>query len=314
MKRAFLAKKAKLSTKSVLVCSDIKLGKTVATMLKKRGVIIKAENAAEDLGAAATAGSRRCVKFHNQRLRKGLLRSVFVGKLVKTVPKAKKLFKSGVRAQQAYGGQRQGCGPAQRHQARAAAANCAGPVGRHPCLTSTIAWGHGSEEDPEVQLQAKQLLVWLKVRWAANEADAIFLETYWRSLRDELSEAEPNKRWHKVCVAISATLTMLLDAEWDPRMTNVWVHPSRELVGKRVKLEDDVSIVNSFKGTIKQKLWKKAAAHRGGGGLETGEPFFDVSRKGSAEHVPFIDISKGNSKTDLGCLNRPWLSKPTLVV
>ncbi len=98
----------RLSDKSVLLPASSPTAQAVVKGLREAGVGIRAAAVGEDVGIAATAGTRRVASTLDARIARGKRRAERVGYLCKKVKGAAKLGKTGVRPQQEYGHQAMG--------------------------------------------------------------------------------------------------------------------------------------------------------------------------------------------------------------
>ena len=80
--------------------------------------------------------------------------------------------------------------------------------------------------------------------------------------------------------AMSATIAVLLDLDWTPVLPWFWLDPDKKMAAT---IQDIPSVRREILGCVvsyaSRAIWKKAAEHFGGAGLETGPPDFAPARQ-----------------------------------
>ena len=102
---------AKVSSKSVILSSDGSLSLLIQQGLSKRGINLKVEQVARDLGVDATVATRRRVTTAKARFAKGLARAGVIKNLLKSNSKAARLINTGAKPQLTWGHQGKGMAP-----------------------------------------------------------------------------------------------------------------------------------------------------------------------------------------------------------
>jgi len=74
-----------ISSKSVLVASNAKLGQRLVKVFAKNGIVMNQEKAPRDLGVANTAGKRRSLWMVRQRITKASARNLRIQHLVRKI-------------------------------------------------------------------------------------------------------------------------------------------------------------------------------------------------------------------------------------
>jgi len=94
-----------ISSKSVLVASNAKLGQRLVKVFAKNGIVMNQEKAPRDLGVANTAGKRRSLWMVRQRITKASARNLRIQHLVRKNKRASKLYRTGTYPAATYGHQ-----------------------------------------------------------------------------------------------------------------------------------------------------------------------------------------------------------------
>ena len=79
---------------------------------------------------------------------------------------------------------------------------------------------------------------------------------------------------------MQATIAEPLEFGWQPDALNRWRAPGGEM--EAVVTNDSwtkTAVVDYFRQTVEQALWREAAQHFAGGGLESGRPGFGPARR-----------------------------------
>ena len=84
-----------ISSKSVLVASNARLGQKLVKVFAKNGIVMNQEKAPRDLGVANTAGKRRSLRMVKQRISKACARNLRIQHLVRKNKRASKLYRTG---------------------------------------------------------------------------------------------------------------------------------------------------------------------------------------------------------------------------
>ena len=156
--------------------------------------------------------------------------------------------------------------------------------GTASCLTSTLAWLFGQFKDPAVALKVEQLSHWFDIWQYSSQGERKRIRDEWRRRLVSIFDIENPTPIHMVRESstgpISATIGILLEIGWKPSAPDQWTAPN----GDRVNLSTTqpytlVSMIGALQGQISESLWKDAAKHRFGSGLERGTPDFAMARK-----------------------------------
>ena len=145
-----------------------------------------------------------------------------VKRLRQFAPRASKLYATGVRPVQIYGGSVLGLSPSQLARMRAGAALAAGGAGYLPCTASLIAFRLGADADPFVSEPVRQLRSGMRLWNSSNEAERNEFTQCWRQARDIFSRIPASQRWARVAGPVSVTVVTILGSDWNSLQADLW--------------------------------------------------------------------------------------------
>ena len=258
----------RISPKSVVVCSSVGLARTVSKMLNRKGVPIKVEVSARDLGIRFAAGRpiRSLDKEALGRLRGSLSKLARIARYSKQVRAVRVTATTGAMPQALWGLGAIGAADTTIASCRSRMVDAAG-VGARGCVTTTLALHYGPLHDPGISMPLKVVTSWLALvqkdrsLWARVHAT-------WQRVHDEVVVGD-KPMWHKVRGPMGAVIATLHQAGWVARFFEVW----RDPVGDRYVLEPGFPIADfaaHLAHHLGLRLWRQAADHWCGRGLEGG--------------------------------------------
>ena len=257
-----------ISCKSVLVASNARLKNNIHKKLRRVGICIDKDETAKDLGVDAAAGSRRTTREQQKRILKARRRGVKVRWLMKRSLRARKLQSSNLWPAMAYGVSGMGAAPTTVQKMRSTTALAMGG-GNGGCVTTTIALEIGQLNDPAIKSRAITIADWVRL-WC--EADGHLRHELGATWTAKLAELKGRANWKKVKGPLGAVICTLIDIGINPRSPDMWVAPG----GATWRIDDRqppqnpnyfAKLISSMVGV---KLWKKAAEHRAGQGVQEG--------------------------------------------
>ncbi len=268
----------RIADKSRVVANLPSIAMDVARGIRGDGVPILAADRADDLGVTTTGGRRRGTSSLSARLAKGLKRARRVKRLVAANRGAQKLYRTGVDPQQGYEGAIIGVAPPQLRAMRRNAALSVSAAGLRPCLASLLAWRLDEDCDPAVREPLKQVQLWRRLWDTTPEAERSDLRKAWRRALPKV--LLKGVHWGAVSGPMQATIATLGQVGWAP------VQPDRWLTEDRTRYADlsdpapeaGAQIELQVKLAAKRLLWRGAASHHLGRGLEEGIPSFEAAR------------------------------------
>ena len=299
-----------ISSKSVAISNCPLLLQQVGRDLASQNLPVKTVLFTEGLGIAAKAGARRSTKTGEKRQAAAKSRAGRAKYLAAFESKAKQLYKTGVRPQQAYGGSAAGFSPAQRlrqkSQAAKIAAAAAAGCGTQLCSTTVVAHMLVQDADPEFagQLEVIRNLCDLQNDFCRDGVAQAKLQKAWKLNLSEIVLGY-EAAWAKASGPLAATQFVLIEAGWGPTSPWSWLAPGKRLRAEMGPTEAAPQIVEHFRGCAAEALWKKAAKHYAGGGLETGEP----SLKGAQAAKQFLQ-NRGEYERKQGCWTQSSAEEP----
>ncbi len=269
----------RIADKSRVVSNLPAVARDVARGVRGDGVPILAADRADDLGVTTTAGRRRGTTSLSARLAKGLRRARRVKQLVAANRGAQKLFKTGVDPQQGYEGAIIGVAPPQLRAMRRNAALSVATAGLRPCLASLLAWRLDEDSDPAVREPLKQIQLWRRLWCTTPEADKADLRKAWRRALPKV--LLKGVRWGSVSGPMQATIATVGQLGWAPVQPDRWLTEDRTQYADLSEAAPEAGgqIELQLKLAAKRVLWRGAAGHHLGGGLDEGIPSFEAARE-----------------------------------
>ena len=168
-------------------------------------------------------------------------------------------------------------------QALAAAA----PNGTQACAITNVYIQYSSI--PEVDYMKQQFQWWARC-WKEIVADGgqelEDLKAAWRIARDEALALPANLRWRRVTSGMSATIAVLLEVGWHPAQPDYFVDTDRQEVAVIGKSDyQDLAIGDAFTLAAERLVWKQAAKHYAGEGLEQGQRLVTSRARAHKRHL-----------------------------
>ena len=140
--------------------------------------------------------------------------------LSKITTKARRLFRTGVVPQIAWGQEAKGLAPTIVQQFRTRSGKGTGVRKSGGCLTTSLATSFGPENDPAQVFTISLLQVWCKL-WTAEPKWQAAINEVWNRTKLRLQEKHMG-RWNGVTGHIGAVIATLLDLGWDPTSPATW--------------------------------------------------------------------------------------------
>ena len=271
--RRVKGRKLKLSAKSVVVASNPRLARIIATNICKHAKVpIRAQAVAKDLGVLNNATAVRRTSVQNQRMTKALARCKRIAPLAKSVRRASVLAYTGALPQATWGAAAIGMAPTQVKRLTTAMAASTGIIANGRCPTTAIAVTMDLKRHPEVSLVVQQVSLWLDL-WRGSAQLRALAARFWREGYEravtKLQGMPPFATWSTVIGPMTATIAMLTDAGWDLEKVTTWYDPSGK--GWHPDIESPkrpfLDLVQQF---ALSNVASKASLHWHGGGTELG--------------------------------------------
>ena len=260
-------KGARISTKSVIRCSDPKLSKHIQQVLRGKGIDLKMDVEARDLGLDSTCAKRRRLRSFKNRFAKGLARAGVIKNLVKVNKQARRLITTGAKPQLVWGHQGKGMAPTTLKKLKSTLAVCSGLRKTGGCTTSALQLQGGEESDPEFFIRHELLDTWLRV-WQELPRLRMAIAVVWGKL---VAKLEVPSRWSRTTGLVGAVVSTLFDIGWKPEGPISWRDHSGELLD--IDLSQPSAFIK-FRATLLRSLqlriWSRASKHFLGTGLEEG--------------------------------------------
>ena len=275
--RGLQALKITISKKSVLVGDCVRTAKLAAVAIKtKCGFVLRTARVAADLGVDCGGRRRTCAK-RKVRVKKSTKRVLNIRWMSRKVRQAARLYTQGARPQRTYGAVAYGVAPTEMHQERMAAATATG-LNASACTTTAIALVLGMANDPAVTSRVAQLKMWAELYLVLGVEEQAKVKQQWFQAAKALSK----EGWRGVCGPMSATIMVLSSIGWRPIGPDIW----RDDNGRLWELRGDGKghagtqweLADAVQASVARMLWKGAARHYGGAGLQEGADLLDVTR------------------------------------
>ncbi len=287
-----------IADKSRVVASTVKVARAIGRGLQAAEVDITAAQSAEDLGATSTAGGRKRFTSLTKRIHRAALRSMRIRRLTAVTGKANKLCQSGADPLQHYDDAVQGASPPIITSMRRNATRCVQSAGSHPCTATLLAWRIGSKNDPAVAAPMRQVQLWKRIWRSTPRHERGELREAWRTAVPRILLG--GTKWKMVSGPFQATVAVLGQLGWVPATPSCWLAPSRD---QYADLDEengnaDAVIMEAIQNSAEEAVWKAAARHYLGAGLEEGAPSLGPAaeakrwfvRHGRPEEAKAVDI------------------------
>ena len=199
-----------------------------------------------------------------------------VHSLVQINSEATKLGMTGVHPSQSYGYQAMGASVSQQRNMRNNLKGCTPFAGTIACTTTSLCWTFGTNADPYISCPIGQVDLWMQV-WAAAPAvdkqDARY--TWHLDLCNFLDEGIIQS--NQLVGPAIATIQALQDIGWKPVRPDFWVVDDTTNVKVDLEPFTKLQILARASQDLQKKVWRQAASHEHGGGLEKGIPSFKAA-------------------------------------
>ncbi len=152
------------------------------------------------------------------------------------------------------------------------ACNCLPPAGSQPCTATLIAWRLGAESDPAVVEPVGQAALWMRLWGSTKVQERTSIAAAWRSAH--LVVLFVGVKWSTVSGPMQATIATLGQLGWAPCSPHQWLAPGRDAYADLNDKSENaqVLILDQVRESAQKAVWKTAAKHYLGGGLEEGAP------------------------------------------
>ena len=270
-----------IASKSRTIASSQCLAGEIAQQIRDAGFSIQAADVAPDLGVDRGGSVQRRKPAFRERLKTGMKRTKKATNLVKVAGRwkdGKQIFQTGILPQAAYGAKIHGMPPTSLSALRTSAGAASAPKKAGRCLTTLLALTK-TKDDPGVSVPSGLLTEWLGVLTASETVRHRASKT-WKKLNKFL-KARPKTRWRHIGGPGAAMISTLQDAGWDPSTYDEWQDPEGQpwsTCKPNDPTFDTADLLNKFESSLSVKLWKKAAAHHNGKGLEEGADLTSVRK------------------------------------
>ena len=264
----------RISSKSTIVASSLELARHVQKQLAPY-VRVEVATHGRDLGIDYSATKRRSIHVFAKRMKLAKARLRRIKAIAKKHKEAKKLVKTGFKPQATWGHAAKGMSPTAVRQYRANFATAQSSWRHGTCSTTLLAITQYPMVDPGVALRADLFHQWFQ---AVHDMPKLRLQLkrHWNVLRPKL---QGPTRWSRVHDQMGAVIATLVDLGWQPVWMDLWTSPS----GECCKLDyGDPSLGYQFEQELKQHmvadLWRHAATHFDGAGLESGPDLASLTK------------------------------------
>ena len=209
--------------------------------------------------------------MQSDRLKKASHKLRKIAPLAKSVKRSRVLIHTGALPQFAWGSAALGVAPTTIASIRKHAGAATGIVAPGRCLTTALALSIGPMRDPGVALPVMQVSTWIDL-WKSDAQLRALTARHWSDICGRLFSADGDSikpQWAKVLGPAAGTIAMLHDLDWDLRNPLRWIDPTGRawVPDFTVDKQPFLDLVGQL---ARQSLWKKAAPHYLGSGLESG--------------------------------------------
>ena len=268
-----------------MVATSFDIAKELQQKFLAMGISVKAKNVTADLGVdrGTVVGGRPKLAKRRKMAASRLQRVYKVARLSKcTKALAKKLLFTGIGPQRTYAAGVFGVAPSVVLSWRRSIGRTLSPGMRGRCLDTFLQLEVGAR-DPHFATAFQVLDAWIYL--LSQPAHRKRAERAWPRARKLVLSRPPNKRWRRATGVTYAVICLLLDIGWQPDGPWDWVSD----VGERFCVPDDAwdsgeeldwgPFKVAFSQGLSRVLWRRAARHYCGGGLEAGADLTGVSQQ-----------------------------------
>ena len=258
----------RVSPKSVIVASDMKVANAIQSELHQCGICVQVARTARDLGLCLNPSGRRSTAGRQaKRLKSASVRLVRTAGLVKVVRGARKLVTTGSFPQALWGHVSQGIAPTVLGRFRAQVAAATGICQPGRCRTTAIALAFGQGSDTAIKVAREQVSSWLSL-WEGCPELRGDVRVAW-VFHSERVIGERGPGWNKVTGPMIATIATLHNYGWKAGCPDVWTGSdgcSRTInAGSGIK-----GVADMVAGSVADHFWKVASVFWCSGGLAEG--------------------------------------------
>jgi len=144
------------------------------------------------------------------------------------------------------------------------------------CTTTTIAWTFGLTADSFIRMPLEQIDMWAQVWYATTAGEKQETRFNWHT---KLSNMLKDGCLSEACGPAAATIEALLEIGWKPIRPDFWGIDETTSVKLDAQPFTRLQIIAKATNDLQRKVWKEAAKHQHGSGLEAGIPSFSAARK-----------------------------------
>ncbi|CAK0812485.1 unnamed protein product, partial [Prorocentrum cordatum] len=268
-----------ISVKTAVVASDKDLQAEVASILDSLGTPSKQPGAVRDLGVDTSLGKQLRRPTHAARQAKAKRRAAKLKDPAKTDARgAAKVYSAGAHCQQAWDLPARGITPTEAKAVRATeAALLTGGHNAGRCTSTILLIQRGMQEAVTRAIGDQIKQFWLTIVDHPTELNRC--QRGWLLLSAKLDALEPNRRWQQVKGPMAGVIAQLLGLGWIPRRLDSWISPAGdEWAYKPYDIPHFGAPLHEVQQSAQQQLWRQAACHRSGEGLQAGGDLFQLQR------------------------------------
>ena len=281
--RAFQASRLTPSTKpggTVVLSNHPGTASKVAKQIQAAGLPMTASQTSQDIGIATTAGRKRSIATTMKSGAKAKRQALRVNALARKNNSAAQLLNSGVVPKQNYESDVMGASPSIIKMMRRNAVLCVKQAGTQPCSTTLLRWRLDHASDPAWKEPVRQIQLWIQL-WKGTKSNghATQIRQAWKT--EQSSVLQRGVNWSRVKGPLSATVATLKLHGWRPASPDTWFvnegakEENAVLSGKPFESE---MVIRRFGRDVETSIWKEAASHYMGMGLEKGTPSLEPAK------------------------------------
>ena len=209
-------------------------------------------------------------RFLKAKRRMGKLRI-----LLKLNKNGRRLYRTNIWPCTSFGSGSMGVAPTSVNALRThAAAAALGKAGQ--CGSSAIAIAFPMGTDPAVKVRVEIIGQWLRTWLSSSDDEKLQIRREWPRNIHRLNH---KARWSMVYGPLRAAIATLLDLGWSPVAPDHWKEPGDDgLWWQFTGLGDFKRFHDAVARTAMAPLWRKAAEHMSGKGMENGADFFILKK------------------------------------
>ena len=263
-----------ISPKSVVTCADAAAAQELVAHVQAHGIPLNVSDEVADLGIERGPRRTRRTK-HGTRVRAAnrsfaKLRRLAKGAKVRAV--AKRVGLTGSLAKMRHGCQGSGASPDQTTRARRALGALVPGHRAGSCLTTALNLEVG-DKDPGIAFPTSVVRNWFEGA-GRDETSRRRAAAAWPHAWVNITMAKAAGRWAQVKGIISGVIFAMSQLGWGMMEAERWIHPSGDAYAIRTdddgEVEDTAPFLEVVRESARVGLWRGAAKHHLGGGLEGG--------------------------------------------